>query len=101
MRTKCPYCENDDQEKMELYFVEYREHERGELCYQCEGYILSIDTRKCTDEVVTERATIGMLNLDILAQGKGVLPVVLCAWNMVAKATLPHGQAPSVSRTAK
>jgi hypothetical protein len=26
-----------------------------------------------------------MLYLDILAQGKGFLPVALCAWNMVAK----------------
>ena len=85
MRTKCPFCENDDNEKMELYFVEGREHERAELCYQCNRYILNIDTRKCSEEVVTEVAAIGMLYLDILAQGKRFLPVALCAWNMVAK----------------
>jgi FdhE protein len=85
MRTKCPFCENDDHEKMELYFVEEREHERAELCYQCNRYIVNIDTRKCAEEVVTEVAAIGMLYLDILAQGKGVLPVAVCAWNMVAK----------------
>ena len=85
MRTKCPFCENDDQEKMELYFVEDREHERAELCYKCNRYIVNIDTRKCAEEVVTEVAAIGILYLDILAQGKGFLPVALCAWNMVAK----------------
>jgi FdhE protein len=85
MRTKCPFCENDDHEKMELYFVEDRQHERAELCYQCNRYIVNIDTRKCAEEVVTEVAAIGMLYLDILAQGKGVLPVALCAWNMVAQ----------------
>ena len=85
MRTKCPFCENDDHEKMELYFVENREHERAELCYKCNRYIVNIDTRKCAEEVVTEVAAIGMLYLDILAQGKGFLPVALCAWNMVAK----------------
>jgi FdhE protein len=85
MRTMCPFCENDDHEKMELYFVEGREHERAELCYQCNRYIVNLDTRKCAEEVITEVAAIGMLYLDVLPQGKGVLPVALCAWNMVAK----------------
>jgi hypothetical protein len=40
--------------------------------------------RKCSGEVVTELAAKGMLYLDILAQGKGFLPVALCAWNIVA-----------------
>ena len=85
MRTKCPFCENDDHEKMELYFVEGREHERAELCFQCKRYIVNIDMRNSAEEVVTEVAAIGMLYLDILSQGKGFLPVALCAWNMVAK----------------
>ena len=84
MRTKCPFCENEDHEKMELYFVEGREHERAELCYQCKRYLVSIDMRKRAEEVVTEVAAIGMLYLDILAQGKGFLPVALSAWNRVA-----------------
>jgi FdhE protein len=85
MRTKCPFCENDDHEKMELYFVEGREYERAELCFQCKRYIVNIDMRNFAEEVVTEVAAIGMLYLDILAQGKGFLPIALCAWNMVAK----------------
>jgi len=84
MRTKCPFCENDDHEKMELYFVEDREHERAELCYPCKRYIVNIDMRKYAEELVTEVAAIGLLYLDILAQGKGFLPVALCAWNRVA-----------------
>jgi FdhE protein len=81
----CPFCENDDHEKMEFYFLECRESERAELCYKCKRYVVNIDMRRCTDEVVIEVAPIGMLYLDILAQGKGFLPVALCAWNMVAK----------------
>ena len=84
MRTMCPFCENDDHEKMELYFVEGREYEGAELCHKCNRYIMNIDMRKCTEEVVTEVAAIGMLYLDILAQGKGFLPVALCAWNVLA-----------------
>jgi FdhE protein len=84
MRTMCPFCETDDHEKMELYFVEGREHERAELCYECNRYIVNIDTRKCAEEVVTEVAAIGMLYLDILAQGEGFHPVAVCVWNVVA-----------------
>jgi FdhE protein len=84
LRTMCPFCETDDHEKMELYFVEGREHERAELCYECNRYIVNIDTRKCAEEVVTEVAAIGMLYLDILAQGEGFHPVAVCAWNVVA-----------------
>jgi FdhE protein len=85
VRTICPFCENDDHERMEFYFVEGREHERAELCYKCKRYIVNIDLRKCAEEVVREVAAIGMLYLDILAQGKGFLPVAVCAWNVLAR----------------
>jgi FdhE protein len=84
MRTRCPFCENDDQEKMEFYFIEDRNHERAEICYQCKRYLVSIDLRKCSDEVVLEVASLGMVYLDILAQGRGYLPVAVCAWNVVS-----------------
>jgi hypothetical protein len=47
--------------------------------------------RNSAEEVVTEVAAIGMLYLDILSQGKGFLPVALCAWNMVAKGDITTG----------
>jgi len=87
MRPRCPFCENDDLETMALYFVQGLWHERAELCYKCNRYIINIDTRKFTEEVVMEVAAKGVLYLDILAQGKGFLPVAFCTWNM-----------PSVSR---
>jgi FdhE protein len=84
MRTKCPFCENEDHNKMEFYFIEDRSHERAEVCYQCKRYLVGIDLRKCSDEVVLEVAALGMVYLDILAQGKGFLPVAVCAWNVVS-----------------
>jgi len=83
-RTKCPFCENDDQKKMEFYFIEDRSYERAELCYQCKRYLVSIDLRSSPDEVVLDVAALGMVYLDILAQGKGFLPMAFCAWNVVS-----------------
>jgi FdhE protein len=94
MRTVCPFCENDDYEKMELYFIECRQHERAELCYQCNRYIVNIDLRKCEEEVVKEVAAIGMLYLDVLVQGKGFLPISVCAWNVVATGDISTWTAP-------
>jgi FdhE protein len=85
MRTMCPFCENDDYEKIEFYFVECRQHERAELCYQCKRYMINIDMRKYREKVVMEVAAIGVFYLDILAQGKGFLPVALSAWNILTK----------------
>jgi hypothetical protein len=44
---------------------------------------VSIDLRKCSDEVVLDVAALGMVYLDVLAQGRGFLPVAVCAWNVV------------------
>lgn len=51
--------------------------------------------RKCSGEVVTEVAAIGMLYLDILAQGKGFPPVAVCAWNVVADGDIARWTSPS------
>ncbi|AFM25000.1 formate dehydrogenase accessory protein FdhE [Desulfomonile tiedjei] len=79
MRTKCPFCETDDHEKMELYFSEERSHERAELCYQCMRYLVSIDLRDLADDVVREVASLGLVYLDILAQEKGFSPASMSA----------------------
>jgi FdhE protein len=101
MRTRCPFCENDDHEKMELYFVEGREYERAELCNKCNRYIVNIDMRKSAEDLVTEVAAVGMLYLDILAQGKGFLPVALCAWNVVAKGDISTWTGPFYKENAE
>jgi FdhE protein len=71
MRLKCPFCETDDQDKLELLFSDDRKFERAELCRQCNTYLLSYDTRDLVEELPAEVALIGMIYLDILAQEKG------------------------------
>jgi FdhE protein len=83
-RIMCPFCENDDQEQLEYFFVEDREHERVELCHKCRRYLLTLDLRKRTQEVALEVASLGLLHLDVLARQKGFLPVAVVAGNVVA-----------------
>jgi FdhE protein len=83
MRTKCPFCESEDQEKLELLFSEDRVTERAELCYACMKYLVSIDLRDRVDDVVLEAAPLGLVYLDVLAQDKGFSPGAICGWNII------------------
>jgi FdhE protein len=86
MRIQCPFCETDDQEKLELLFQEGREHERAEMCHECMKYVVGIDPRDRIEEVVREVAALGMVYLDMLAQEKGFKPGAICGWNLVGGA---------------
>ncbi|MGO9566432.1 MAG: formate dehydrogenase accessory protein FdhE [Desulfomonilaceae bacterium] len=83
MRTKCPFCESEDQEKLELLFSEDRRSERAELCYECMKYLVSLDLRERFDDVVREAAPLGLVYLDVLAQDKGFAPGAICGWNVI------------------
>ena len=84
-RATCPFCHNEDPKTMEMNFVKGREYEWAELCHQCHRYIVNIDLRESPGSVTTEVAALGMVYLDILAQGKGYLPMAVCAWNVVSE----------------
>ena len=84
VRLSCPFCENGDQEKLSIYYIDGRKQERAEVCEKCGRYVVGIDLRGQLDESVLEVAAIGMVHLDMLAQEKGLRPAAVCAWNVVS-----------------
>jgi FdhE protein len=94
MRTMCPFCESNDHEKMEFYFVTDREHERVELCHGCNRYLLNIDLRPQAEEAVLEVAAIGLIHLDVLAQEKGFVPMAVCGWDLVVRGDISSSTVP-------
>ena len=85
-RLVCPFCENDDQKKLELFYSEDRSFERAELCHSCKKYVVGLDTRNMIFQPAAAVAAIGMIYLDILAQEKGFTPGAICAWNVIETA---------------
>ncbi len=83
MRIKCPFCESEDQGKLELLFSEDRKFERAELCYECMKYLVSIDLRDRCNDILREAAPLGLVYLDVLAQEKGFSPGATCGWNVI------------------
>jgi FdhE protein len=81
-RIRCPFCETEQQDKMEMIFSKDRAFERAELCYECMKYVVSLDVRERID-VAREVAALGMVYLDVLAQEKGFEPGAVCGWNVI------------------
>ena len=40
VRLSCPFCENEDPEKLLFYYIDGREQERAEICEKCGRYLL-------------------------------------------------------------
>lgn len=80
-RTCCPVCGNQDQDRMEFFFVEGRERERADCCCQCGRYVLTLDARGLDPPPLWAVAALGLVHLDLLAQAKGLAPAAWTAWN--------------------
>jgi FdhE protein len=85
MRTQCPFCENMDFDLMEYYYAEDRESERVEVCHACKRYIVGVDLRKVEGEAVLDVIPMGLIYLDVLAQGQGLKPGATTEWNVFEK----------------
>jgi FdhE protein len=83
MRTACPFCENKDPDRLEMFFSSDREAERVEVCHACKRYVIELDLRNRVDEVVMEVAPLASVYLDVLAQGQGFRPGAITDWNVI------------------
>ena len=82
-RTACPVCGNEDQDKLQFLYAEGRERERVDCCKQCGNYVVCLDVRGMDRQPVWEVAALGLVHLDLVAQGSGLSPAARCAWNLV------------------
>jgi FdhE protein len=72
-RMECPFCENDDHEKLSYFYAERDEGKiyRIDVCDRCKRYIKTIDTEQLGEEVIPIIEDAGTLFLDVLAQNAG------------------------------
>jgi FdhE protein len=80
-RTTCPVCGNQDQDQMRFMFADDQPRQRADLCHACGKYLVTLDIRDDGQEPVWATAALGLLHLDILAQGQGLSPAARTAWN--------------------
>ena len=82
-RNTCPWCENEDIEKLRYLQAEERQNERVDVCESCKHYFVTIDTRELTDQPDPRVAPLGLVHLDIRAQEKDYLPLAETPWNVL------------------
>jgi FdhE protein len=70
-RATCPFCENEDQDKIEFIYSEQRSFEHIQICRVCRRYVLGIDLRERIHREVLEVTSLRLAYLDILAQEQG------------------------------
>jgi FdhE protein len=80
-RLQCPFCENSQQDKLDVLYSEDRSFERAELCHVCRRYLVGLDLRNSAGELIPEIEQLALLYLDVLAQEKGFIPGSGDSWS--------------------
>ncbi len=71
-RLQCPFCENEDHEKLRYLYTEKEGRAyRVDICEKCKRYIKTIDIQQLGEEVIPLIEDISTLHLDIIAQNEG------------------------------
>jgi FdhE protein len=70
-RMRCPYCQNEDQDKLTYIEVEGEAGHRVDICLHCQHYLKTIDTREKEGPLDWEVEDYLTLYLDHLAQEEG------------------------------
>ena len=71
-RLKCPFCENENHEKLRYFYSEKEGRAyRIDVCEQCKRYIKTIDTNELGEEGIPLIEDAGTLFLDVLAGEEG------------------------------
>lgn len=70
-RIKCPFCGNEEQEKLGYFEAEEEEGFRVYFCRECDRYIKTIDRKVFEEPAPLELESLATLHLDLIAQEKG------------------------------
>jgi FdhE protein len=71
-RVNCPFCENDNHEKLRYFYTEKEgKAYRVDVCEKCKRYIKTVDIVELGIDFIPLLEDIGTLHLDIVAQKEG------------------------------
>ncbi|KAB2953381.1 formate dehydrogenase accessory protein FdhE [Heliorestis acidaminivorans] len=73
-RVVCPFCANEDQYTLPIYYVEEERHYRIEGCDQCKRYLKTVDERHYPKKESLDlyEEDVATVQLDLVAREKGL-----------------------------
>ena len=72
-RLHCPYCLNDDYQKLEIVTPEDNEHYRAQVCNKCKRYVKEIRTNLPLEDVPFDAVFLGTTPLDAAVRQEGYI----------------------------
>jgi len=81
-RLKCPFCDNQNHEKLHYFHAEGQKAYRVELCENCKQYIKTVDRRNLDYEPDLDLEDVVTIHLDILATEKGYKNPIPSFWGL-------------------
>lgn len=79
-RLQCPFCLNDDNEKLLYYTSEEEPMYQLHVCKECKNYLKLSDYRQAASDYVPALDDLDSLAIDILARRMGYTRPTLSAW---------------------
>lgn len=82
-RMVCPYCDHEDPENTNMFFIDGQNQESAFLCEQCRRYLLTVNRPSELGHTHADLIAITLLHLDIILQEKGYSPMTETDWNSI------------------
>ncbi len=80
-RLTCPYCEHEEPEKTNYFFVDGEQNGTAFTCDHCLRYLLTSNQAGNLRRIHADLVALGLVHLDLILQDKGFQPMAECEWN--------------------
>jgi len=80
-RLACPYCDHEDPQTTNSYFVDEGKENTAFTCGKCQKYLLTSNQSGNLRQTHAELIALCLVHLDLILHEKGFLPMAECEWN--------------------
>lgn len=80
-RLTCPYCDHEDPQNTNIFFIEGKPEDTAFTCDKCRRYLLTANRSANLKHPPADLIAMGLIHLDVILQEKDFQPMAECEWN--------------------
>ncbi len=80
-RLTCPYCDHEDPQNTNIFFIEGKPEDTAFTCDKCRRYLLTANRSASLKHPPADLIAMGLIHLDVILQDKDFRPMAECEWN--------------------
>ncbi len=80
-RLTCPYCEHEDPQNTNIFFIDGQKEDSAFTCDKCRRYLLTANRSASLGNPHADLIAMSLLHFDVILQEKGYSPMAECEWN--------------------